>query len=83
MANELRKSYRRRLTIGAKISDFEGRMICGCHTRDVSDAGARLELATPDQVPNEFILTLENGARRPRCKVIWRNQYQVGVAFDD
>jgi hypothetical protein len=58
-------------------------MICGCHTRDVSDAGARLELATPDQVPNEFILTLANGTQRAHCKVIWRNQYQVGVAFVD
>ena len=80
---ELRKRYRRQFTVGANVSDHDGRTICGCHTRDLSEKGARLELATPEQVPNEFILTLADGTRRSHCKVIWRNQYQVGVTFLD
>jgi hypothetical protein len=50
---------------------------------DVSQLGARLDVADPATVPERFVLLLScNGKAQRRCRVIWRSETQVGVEFE-
>jgi hypothetical protein len=54
-----------------------------CVLSDVSDSGARIEIDEPDDVPENFLLLLSNnGAARRACRVVWREQRQLGVRFE-
>ena len=55
----------------------------GCVLADVSDTGCRIDVENVDIVPEQFTLWLaRNGSARRKCKVVWRNERQIGVAFD-
>jgi hypothetical protein len=55
----------------------------GCVLADVSDTGCRIDVENVDIVPQNFTLWLaRNGSARRKCKVVWRNARQIGVAFD-
>jgi hypothetical protein len=55
----------------------------GCVLADVSDTGCRIDIENVDIVPQNFTLWLaRNGSARRKCKVVWRNARQIGVAFD-
>ena len=59
---------------------FGGRDVA-CTVRNLSDTGAKLELASGlRQVPAEFTLLLPDGHARD-CRVVWRTQMDVGVEF--
>ncbi|HZP76623.1 MAG TPA: PilZ domain-containing protein [Pseudolabrys sp.] len=51
-----------------------------CTLTDVSKSGARLSIDDPSALPEEFLLLLRDDLRR-WCRVIWRSQTQIGVAF--
>jgi hypothetical protein len=49
---------------------------------DISEGGARLAVANPDQLPDEFaILFSRDDARSQMARVVWRSGQQVGVQF--
>jgi hypothetical protein len=53
-----------------------------CVIWDISDTGARLVAPSAKDVPEKFILTVaRNGQERYYCRVIWRSECQIGVAF--
>ena len=53
-----------------------------CTVRNLSAAGAMIEVESSDDIPNEIILDiLSSGARFP-CHVVWRHSRRLGVAFD-
>jgi hypothetical protein len=53
-----------------------------CLLVDISDTGARLELAAPAAMPETFRLLLSAGGEvRRECRVVWRSATQVGVQF--
>jgi hypothetical protein len=53
-----------------------------CILSDVSDRGARLTLAAPNDLPEEFeLLFSADGNRHRYCRVVWRSDAQVGVEF--
>ena len=55
----------------------------GCVLADVSDTGGRLDIDNTGDVPETFTLWLsKNGSARRTCRVVWRSERQVGVAFD-
>ncbi len=55
----------------------------GCVVADISDSGARLDVDTPDSVPDRFILLLsKNGHARRICRTVWRSSSQIGVQFE-
>jgi len=75
-----RKTRRRRVLLGARIS-FRGLgTSTECRVRDLSDTGACLVIASPVGIPNIFDLVLADGAVR-RCKVEWRKAEKIGVSF--
>jgi hypothetical protein len=55
-----------------------------CRMIDVSDIGAQLEIAGPEQVMDEFFLLLSTIGQPAfrRCKVIWIKGVRLGVTFE-
>jgi len=81
MINEKRKSRRQQMTHVAKI--FIGpQQIHDCKLSNVSETGARIEVADSSVLPDRFLLLLapRGGARRA-CRVIRREPNHIGVEF--
>jgi PilZ domain-containing protein len=51
-----------------------------CTVRNLSEAGAALDVTTPVGIPIEFTLVTDDG-QRP-CRVVWRKEKRIGVTFD-
>lgn len=54
-----------------------------CTVQDITSAGACLKLANTFGVPQTFELTFEHGRTRRPCRVIWRTEDRLGVAFSE
>ena len=55
----------------------------GCMVSDVSQTGARIDVANEKDVPDTFVLILSsNGAAHRFCRVVWRKPQQIGVKFE-
>ena len=79
---EARISPRHRVKKAAKI-DYVGDKVA-CTIRDLSLTGAALELSEIDSkvIPPTFTLLVpEDGLKLP-CRVAWRSEFRLGVAFD-
>ena len=76
----------RRMTVRrcAWLSRTKGEQIQECVVMDETHKGARLAVADPGGIPDNFYiyLTLESSSRR-NCRVAWRSDKQVGVEFLD
>lgn len=54
-----------------------------CSFCDVSESGARLQIAEGANVPDMFGLRfVSDGAPERRCQVVWRTAAEVGLRFD-
>jgi PilZ domain len=69
----------RHRVLKAGTIEFNGGGI-DCTLRNVSETGAALEVESPIGIPERFTLA-SNGSRRP-CRVVWRKEKRIGVAFD-
>ena len=82
MVKDKRKAVRRPMRYTAWIVVGPGQLQ-GCSLADVSDTGGRLDVENPTNVPDTFTLWLSsNGSARRMCKVVWRAERQIGVAFE-
>jgi PilZ domain-containing protein len=61
--------------------EFNGGVI-DCTIRNVSDTGAAIEVASPVGVPDSFWLVVSGDHTRRHCRVAWRTDKRIGVAFD-
>jgi PilZ domain len=53
-----------------------------CTVRNLSDAGAALDVTSPVGIPEQFTLVVQaDGAHLP-CRVVWRKEKRIGVKFD-
>jgi hypothetical protein len=77
---DARASPRRRVYKGAQISFYGLSTPIECAIRDLSETGARLALANTGGIP-EIIDLIVPGSPLQRCRVVWRNAAQMGVAF--
>ncbi len=82
MSYVYRKHRRVELDYMARILSVAAEPICDCALVDVSQAGARIAVLAAEMVPDEFILRFSatSGVSR-RCKVAWRKDDEIGVAF--
>jgi len=79
---ELRKKTRRHFRYTAKILVDRKGPPRACLISDISEGGARLLLETDHELPDRFVLLLTaKGDARRRCRVVWRHETTVGVAF--
>ena len=50
---------------------------------DISLSGTRLLAHAPDGIPDNFVLNItKDGRVHRRCKVVWRNNQELGVLFE-
>jgi hypothetical protein len=53
-----------------------------CLVRDISATGARLEFSgSPAAVTNSLELQIPLKAQRHHCRIVWRAEREIGVAF--
>ena len=79
---EKRKVKRTRVLKGAKIIFNQRVSSLDCIVRNLSDAGACLQLASPVGFPTTFELSLDGDRSLRSCRVIWHGADRIGVAFD-
>jgi hypothetical protein len=76
-----RKTFRVECSSPAKL--YYGRSVRECIVSNFSNGGAKIigiEIAT---VPDEFLLRITPHSRPHRCRVAWRSEESMGVAFTD
>lgn len=77
---ENRLSPRRNVTIPATIAFDGGRRRVDCIIRNLSEGGAKIEVASVSRLPNSFDL-IAPGLRPHACRVAWRALREMGVQF--
>lgn len=77
-----RRHRRYNVAQGGRIARADGASLGTCLVLDISASGARLEMKTPDAVPDSFVLLLSrDGLVRRQCVVAWRSEVAIGVEF--
>jgi hypothetical protein len=74
---------RTRVLRSAKIIVPRRSPVIHCTVQNVTSGGACLKLASTYGVPETFDLTFEHGRTRRRCRIAWRTDDKLGVAFTD
>lgn len=77
---ERRKIQRHRTLKGGTIT-FNRAGGIDCRVRNLSPAGACLEVASQVGIPLEFVLVIEHDHLRQSCQVVWRTATRLGVEF--
>jgi hypothetical protein len=53
-----------------------------CMVRDRSNAGAMLHVTSSVGIPERFTLIMSPDGRHVPCRVAWRTERRIGVAFE-
>jgi hypothetical protein len=80
LMDERRKSQRHRTLRAGSIS-FNRAAGIDCRVRNLSPAGACLEVASQVGIPDDFMLVIEIDHLKTPCHVIWRTATRMGVEF--
>jgi len=78
---ERRALKRTRVSRNAKIIVPRRSPVIFSTVEDITGGGACLKLASTFGVPETFDLTFEHGRTRRACRVVWRTNDKLGVAF--
>ena len=79
-SDERRKVLRHR-TLKAGTISFNRASGIDCRVRNLSPAGACLEVTSQVGIPEDFVLVIEHDHLRQNCHVIWRTATRLGVEF--
>ncbi len=77
---ERRKSGRSPVFKGAKIV-LGNTSLIDCVVRNVTNTGARIQIANTIELPAGLALTFDGGYSIRPCKVVWRTVTETGVEF--
>jgi PilZ domain-containing protein len=77
---ERRKLARSRVLKGAKIV-LGNSSVIDCAVRNVTNSGARVQIANTVDLPNGLDLTFDGGRSLRPCRVVWRSVTETGVEF--
>jgi hypothetical protein len=78
---EKRKHPRHRTFLRGKVEFNNRASSLDCTIRDLSDGGARLELAETVAIPEHFELSVPAKGMRHAAYIKWRTKTHVGIAF--
>jgi hypothetical protein len=82
MPQERRSATRRHVDPGGVIYSVQGIRIAACRLRDISTAGAQIELLRETELPKTFLLGLSaNPEAKRRCLIAWQSSTLAGVQF--
>lgn len=70
----------RQRVLKAGSIEFAGGVI-DCTVRNLSESGAALEVASPLGIPETFNLLVSGEPSPRRCRVAWRKDTRIGIAF--
>ena len=76
---ERRATLRQRVFKAGSI-EFDGYSI-GCTIRNLSSAGAALDVGSPVGIPHEVTLNIVSKQARQHAYVVWRSERRVGIMF--
>lgn len=76
-----RKTQRLRSFKGARIVFHRHRPVIDCTVRNLSGAGAFVEMQGEYNTSLEFELTFLQDNERRACRQVWRQVNRIGVAF--
>ena len=80
LTSDGRLSPRKRARGGGRMVFNHASSTINCTLRNISDAGARLDVASVLGVPAYFDLKIDGQPSRP-CEVVWRSSDAIGIAF--
>jgi hypothetical protein len=72
-------AQRRRVLKGGVI-EFPGGAF-SCIVRNLSEAGAALDVPSSLGIPDRFTLVMSANGARVHCRSVWRNARRIGVTF--
>jgi hypothetical protein len=78
---ENNRAVLRHRVLKAGSIQFNGGAI-DCVVRNISDTGAAVEIASPAGIPDTFTLLISGDPATRRCRVAWRRDKRIGVAFE-
>jgi len=78
---EERRKVQRHRTLKAGNIIFNRAGEIDCRVRNLSPAGACLEVASQLGIPDRFVLVVATDHLQQPCHVIWRSATRMGVAF--
>ena len=78
--DENRRVIRRRVLKTATIEFDRGAHSCA--VRNLSEAGAALDVPYALAIPHEFTLIMETDQVSRHCRVVWRKDLRLGVTFE-
>ena len=62
------------------VIEFHGRTVL-CLVRKLSETSAELDMVRPCVVPDRFTLTFPLEGTNYRCRLVWRREAEMGLAF--
>ena len=77
---ERRTTSRKPVLMSAAIA-FPGNSV-DCLVRDISISGAAIDIGNRHDIPERFDLVFKVDGTLIPCHVVWRQDEQLGVAFD-
>ena len=78
---EERRTVLRHRTLKAGHIAFNRAGTIDCRVRNLSPAGACLEVANQAGIPDDFTLVIDSDHVTQACHVIWRTATRMGVEF--
>ena len=78
---EERRKIQRHRTLKAGNIGFNRAAGIDCRVRNLSPAGACLDVASQIGIPDDFVLMVQSEHLKQACHVIWRMGERLGVAF--
>jgi PilZ domain len=76
-----RRSAPRKVVLMSGAIEFADSTI-GCLISNMSICGAALEITNSEGIPERFNLFFKTDGTRIPCRVAWRQDKRIGVAFD-
>ncbi|OYU88503.1 MAG: pilus assembly protein PilZ [Bradyrhizobiaceae bacterium PARB1] len=77
-----RRRHPRQRVLKRGLLTFNGGGGIDCTVRNMSVSGARVDVASPIGVPNQFHLVIEADGFIRRGRPVWSSERQIGIAFD-
>ena len=78
---ERRRTPRTKVQKSAKVIMDSYSGFVACTVRDLSTQGACIDFVTAVRIPDKFVLSFDSFRSARMCRVRWREDHRVGVAF--
>lgn len=79
--NERRQTPRHRVLKQGRLA-FDGGGAVDCTVRNLSDSGARIEIASPAGLPKVFNLMIPADKFNRRGHLVWIHDNRIGIVFE-